>query len=219
MSIPSATSLTLLAKVRSGDDQAWQRLFDIYSPLVFGRLLKRGLNEADAEEVVETVFAKVARSIDKFRRERADDSFLKWLQTITTNQLLDFYKHRKLRIVATGGSAAQAAIAETPDPFADEDWSIDTSAKQTVLKRALELMKAEFAERTWRAFWLYVIEGKETDQVCAELDMKPGAARQAKSKVRPLRTTCCAISNDGQLLAVDCVNASSPLKNAGFGWS
>lgn len=184
MNVPSTTSLTLLAKVRAGDDDAWQRLFDIYSPLVMGRLRHRGLGEEDAEEVVQSVFTKVARSIGQFRRDRAADSFLKWLQTITTNQLLDFHKHRSRRISATGGSTAQAVISETPDPFPDDDWATDSSARQTVLKRALEVMRAEFEERTWRAFWLYVIEGKETDQVCAELDMKPGAARQARSKVR-----------------------------------
>lgn len=185
MTIPISTSLTLLGRVKSGDELAWERLVDIYGPFLLGRLRSRGLPHVDAEEVLQDVFRTVYRSIGQFRRDRPGDSFLNWLQTITSSRLADFARKRSRQVeVAAGGSTVQQQLAESPDPLAGEDWSTDAMAQQTVLKRALDLMKVEFREHTWRAFWMSAMDGRTTDEICQELDMKPGAVRQARSKVR-----------------------------------
>jgi RNA polymerase sigma-70 factor (ECF subfamily) len=66
------------------------------------------------------------------------------------------------------------------------DWESDDADAELfgeVLGRALELIRGEFHERTWQAFWRTVVEGKAANDVAAELDMQPGAVRVSKSRV------------------------------------
>ena len=75
-------------------------------------------------------------------------------------------------------------LEQFADPLADEDWSTDMDAQQTVLSRILQILKTDFEEHTWRSFWLFAIEGKTTADISQELSMSAGAIRQARSKVR-----------------------------------
>jgi RNA polymerase sigma-70 factor (ECF subfamily) len=59
----------------------------------------------------------------------------------------------------------------------------DDAAFGDVLQRALELIREEFQEQTWRAFWSVVIEGRDAADVAGELSMQPGAVRVCKSRV------------------------------------
>ena len=50
-------------------------------------------------------------------------------------------------------------------------------------RRALELIQAEFEERTWRAFLMVTVEARLPADVAAELGTTPGAVYIAKSRV------------------------------------
>lgn len=184
MVTPSVTSLTLLSRLRADDGEAWQRLVDLYGPFLLGRLKRNGLTESDAEDVLQDIFATVARKIGDFRRDQPGDSFLHWLQTITSSRMLDFLRRQKRTLLAAGGSSMHQQLEQIPDPLASEDWSTDLHAQQSVLARSLQLLKTEFHENTWRSFWLFAIDGKTTDEISQELGMNGGAIRQARSKVR-----------------------------------
>jgi RNA polymerase sigma-70 factor (ECF subfamily) len=55
--------------------------------------------------------------------------------------------------------------------------------------RALELIRSEFQERTWTAFWRLTVEGHTAAEIGAELGMKSNSVRQAKFRVmQRLRT-------------------------------
>jgi len=49
--------------------------------------------------------------------------------------------------------------------------------------RALELIRAEFEDRTWQAFWRVTVDGQPTKDVAQELGVTPSAVRLAKSRV------------------------------------
>ena len=50
-------------------------------------------------------------------------------------------------------------------------------------RRALDLVRGEFEDRTWQAFWLTAVEGRAPAALTAELDMSTAAIRQCKSRV------------------------------------
>jgi len=52
-----------------------------------------------------------------------------------------------------------------------------------LLSRGLELVVAEFQEKTWRAFVLHGIEGKRAADVAKELGMSETAVYVAKCRV------------------------------------
>src|SRR5262249_19236477 len=68
----------------------------------------------------------------------------------------------------------------TPSPDDTEDPPAELRG---LYHRALELVRGEFEERTWRMFWLTVVEGRSPVDAAAALGASPAAARKAKSRV------------------------------------
>lgn len=178
----STTSLSLMARIRRHDQHAWNRLVDIYGPLVFGWCRQRGLREHDASDVGQLVFSDVARRITVFRRENPGDSFRKWLKAITDLKIKDHYRNRE---GAIGGTAHHDLVAGLP---AATEGDVDTDAEgasehAAVVRRALNLIRVEFEERTWQAFWRTAVDGQSAPAIAEELEMTPVAVRKAKSRV------------------------------------
>ena len=85
--------------------------------------------------------------------------------------------------LGAGGTEAQLRFSRLPEaPLAEEDSS-EESSDRGLFGRALELVRGEFEERTWRAFWLTAVEDRVPGDVATELGMSPGAIRVAKSRV------------------------------------
>ena len=182
MEQPQTTPLSLLERVRGHDPEAWRRWFQLYQPLVLFWCARAGVNATDAEDVAQEVFAAAAAALDRFRRDRPGDTFRGWLRTITRNQILQLYRRCGRQPQATGGSDAlhdlQDVIDPLPGPGEEESLEIDL-----LYRRALELVRGEFAERTWQAFWMTVVEGREPATLTEELHMTANTIRQAKSRV------------------------------------
>src|SRR5438045_4144454 len=66
---PGSTAPSLLDRVRSRDAQAWERLVELYGPLVY-HWCGRQLKHQDAADVFQEVFRAVAAHIGNFRKER-----------------------------------------------------------------------------------------------------------------------------------------------------
>jgi RNA polymerase sigma-70 factor (ECF subfamily) len=64
------TSLSLLERVKADDQQAWQRLVGLYTPLVCHWCARWQVTGADADDVAQDVFLAVAAGIEKFQRPR-----------------------------------------------------------------------------------------------------------------------------------------------------
>ncbi len=63
---PSSISSTLLERVRARRPDAWQRLVDLYGPVVYRWCRQLGVGQADAADVVQDVFAAVAADVSRF---------------------------------------------------------------------------------------------------------------------------------------------------------
>jgi RNA polymerase sigma-70 factor, ECF subfamily len=178
--LPSSTSLSLLQRVRDQNPEAWRRLVRLYVPLVFLWCRQVGLSGHDAADVVQEVWMAVAQSISGFRRDRATDTFRGWLRRITQRRLVDRWRDREPSPV--GGSDARRMFAQVPDEMPDSAEQV-ASDNDLLTRTALELIRAEFEERTWRAFWRTTIDERPSPEVAAELGMTKHAVRQAKCRV------------------------------------
>lgn len=175
------TSLTLLERIREGDDEAWNRLVQIYGPLVFQQCRRRGLNDDDACEVSQDVLLAVHKGIADFRRDRPGDRFLHWLRSITSKKIADFFRRIDTQLQAQGGTSAKVLLEQQAEQHVE--WEPDKLQRQAYV-RAVNIMKTDFQENTWQAFWMTVVEGQTTAGVASSLGVTPGAVRQARSKVR-----------------------------------
>lgn len=61
---PPETRASLIVRLRDAADvAAWDEFVAIYGPLVYRLALRQGLQAADADDVVQQVFAAVAQSV------------------------------------------------------------------------------------------------------------------------------------------------------------
>jgi RNA polymerase sigma-70 factor (ECF subfamily) len=180
---PPGTSLTLLQRLLANEPEAWRTMVQLYTPLLCHWCARGGVRGADAEDVVQEVFRVAASRLDKFRREREGDSFRAWLRGITRNMVLVHFRRASRQPQASGGSGVFAQLEAVADPETDSPEEDPPSELEALRRRALELVRGQVAERTWRAFWLTAIEGHAPAEVAASLGVSATAVRMAKSRV------------------------------------
>lgn len=177
------TSLTLLQQVQANQAEAWDRLVDLYAPLVRYWCRRSQLNDEDVAEIFQETFRAVATHIQNFRHERKDDSFRGWLRTITTNKIRDHFRRIDGQAIAEGGSVGQMKIAEISDPLTEDEENSEQDILRASVHQMLEMVRGDFEPRTWEAFWQCQVEGRGTDEIGLELQMTPAAVRKAKYRV------------------------------------
>ena len=178
----SSVSSVLLQQVRRRDREAWRRLVHLFSPLVYDWCRRQNLQAADSADVLQEVFQSVLQNLGGFRREKPGDSFRGWLWTITRNKIRDFRRTRRAR--GGGGSEAWRRMQELPEQEPPSD-SGDGESRVSVspLRRALETIRQDFGETTWRAFWRIAVENRPAAEVAEELQISVNAVRKAKARV------------------------------------
>jgi RNA polymerase sigma-70 factor (ECF subfamily) len=185
------TSTTLLQRLRDNDGDAWQVMVRLYTPLVCHWATRGGVRGVDVEDVSQEVFHAAAAHMESFRRDRPGDSFRGWLRGITRNMVLQHFRKSGRNPKGSGGTDALVQLQSVADSAATSDEDDDPVEELDGLRRrALELVRGEFEERTWRAFWLTVVEGRRPADLAAEMGVTPTAIRMAKSRVlRRLKET------------------------------
>src|SRR5262245_33673972 len=155
----SSTDSSLLRRARAGEQHAWARLVEWAGPLVYRWCGRAGLSAEDREDAFQEVFLKVARGLGRFDADRPGATFRGWLLTVTRNALTDLARYRLNRPRGEGGSDAyQRLLALTEEQLSAGDPSTP-DAKRAQLRHALGLLRADFPERAWRAFWRTAVDG------------------------------------------------------------
>src|SRR5262249_16249489 len=144
---------------------------------------RAGLQADDAADVAQEVFRVLARHITRFQRGEGT-SFRAWLWGITRRELLSHHRQRKQQPVAGGGTEAQRRIDEIPGPAEEAPSAAEMAEDRAdLVRRALQLLRSEFEERTWTAFWRAAIQGDAPVDIAADLGITANAVYLAKARV------------------------------------
>src|SRR5262245_22647225 len=114
MQPPPETRASLLVRLRDADDaDAWRTFVELYAPLVYSLGRKHGLQDADAADLTQEVFASVAAAVRSLEYDPRRGRFRAWLYTVARNRLLDFQR-RLVLARGSGDPAMQAALEAQP---------------------------------------------------------------------------------------------------------
>lgn len=177
------TTSSFLDSLKGRDDAAWRRLASVYARLVLYWCRCAGVAREDRVDVCQDVFRAVAAGIDTFHWDEANGSFRGWLRTITRSKVADHFRRRNRQPEGPGGTDAQQRLLAIPGDDPSSDPEATDRERAIVINRTLELIRPEFEDRTWQAFWGTTVEDRRSDVVGEALGMTPGAVRQAKSRV------------------------------------
>ena len=157
----STRSSVLRAVANTENEAAWQRLFDLYAGFVFSIARSKGLNDADADDIVQVVFADLARNLPTFQYDRAKGKFRSYLSSLVNWRVMDKLKagRRDADLKASYCEEAKAMASSDDDDFAEREW------QAAALEEALRRIKPDVNPEHYAAFVASAIEGQDTETV------------------------------------------------------
>jgi RNA polymerase sigma factor (sigma-70 family) len=179
-----STSLSLLERACSKDDsQSWNRLTQMYAPLLKHWLNRFEVQHADAEDIIQEVLTVVSAKLPEFRHNQRHGAFRSWLRKILIIRLKEFWRLRKKRPIVTGKSSFLDRLEELEDGHSNISQIWNREHDDYVMKRLIDAVKPRFEPMTWEAFWKQVMKGMPANVVSAEMGMPLSSVYVAKSRV------------------------------------
>ena len=177
------TRSSLIAQVQSPEDrEAWDQFVLIYRPVIYRMARRRGMQDADAQDLVQTVFMRLAASIQRWEKTDPETKFRHWLRRVARNAIVSAFS-RQPKDAAAGGSEMLNLLAEQPEIAKDVEQELATEAMREQYLRAAAVVKTDVDGDTWRAFELTVVRGQSCDEAAALLGKSVGAVYAARSRV------------------------------------
>ena len=140
---------------------AWNRLFDLYAGFVYSIARRKGLNDSDADDIVQMVFADLARNLPSFKYDQEKGRFRPYLAALVKWRVIDRLKavRRDADLKADFMEEAKSAATTEDEDFEEREWQ--SAAMEETLRR----IKPEVRPEHYAAFVASAVEGQDTDVV------------------------------------------------------
>ena len=176
-----STSESLLLRLKTPEDtEAWDRFAELYSPLIFYWARKNGLGAHDAADLAQEVMTLVFQKLPEFQYD-SRRSFRGWLRKVTLNKHRERVRKKGLAMEDVGQSHLVNLPENGHTDAATRTWDQDYS-KQLVAN-AVDLMRREFAPKTWQALKLFVSTDRKAADIANETGVSSWTIYAAKSRL------------------------------------
>jgi RNA polymerase sigma-70 factor (ECF subfamily) len=180
------TRVSLLARLRqeSADQAAWADFVQRYGPLILRWCRHWKLQEADAQDVTQTVLLKLAEKLRTFSYDPSR-SFRAYLKTLARYAWCDFLQTCQKPGAGSGDSAVLQALqgVEAGDDLVHR---LNDEFDQELLAEARDRVQQRVEPHTWEAFRLTALEALSGAEVATRLGLKVATVFKAKSKVQKM---------------------------------
>ncbi len=177
-----STATSLLEGLRHNDSDAWARLVDLWTPLIWGYCRRRGFTQQDAEEITQEVLTRIYKGLSGFERDGAGKRFRFWVMAIVRNEIADFCRRRNGSPAPVGGSDYRGILESIPE--SDETADSEQFELVKIVARVLEVIRADFQEKNWQAFELVEFRKLSNQEAGEQVGLTANAVRQATYRIR-----------------------------------
>ncbi|MCA9013021.1 MAG: sigma-70 family RNA polymerase sigma factor [Planctomycetaceae bacterium] len=187
--IAQLTNTSLIRRVKSGEQEAWESFVRIYAPLIYSRCRSGELNPEEAADAMQEVFLRVHKGIAAYRPQKERASFRSWLRTVAAHTVVDHFREVARQHKSLDAATLNLRLRSLEESFSEESFSSSdhgaagSESRHLIVNRIMQEIRGDYEERTWDAFWRTTIDGQKATEVAAELNMTPGAVRTAKYTV------------------------------------
>jgi len=158
----------LIEAVQRGDGDAAAHLYHRHIDRVHRICYRVVLDHSQVQDCVQEVWLKVFRNLGRFRCQR---SFVAWLNSVTANTAIDYYRRSRRRHSRIGLDDVEMESLETEQPM-DERQINDATVRRRI-QDALE--EITVSQRT--AFVLRYFEGMTLPEIARVLGCREGTVR------------------------------------------
>lgn len=149
----SSDEKELLLLLLKGNEQAFEKIYQLYSTRLYGNLLKLVKSETEAQEILQDVFLKIWENRQRIDREK---SFRSYLFKIAENKVYDFF-----RKVARDKKRAAQLIALATNEYVPVGELLQSDEKTAMLEKAIDALPPQRQQ----VFKLCKLEGKSYKEV------------------------------------------------------
>ena len=185
------TRSTLIRRLKNWQDEAsWQDFFNTYWRLIYGVARKSGLNDAEAQDVVQETMLAVAKHMPTFTYDPKIGSFKAWLLNMTRWRILDQFRKRRtvdMTPPETGDTTTTSFINRVPDPASqhiEDVWELEW--QQNLVAAALDHVKRRMAPRKFQIFDSYVNKDWTPEKVARRFGVSVDEVYVAKHRITHL---------------------------------
>ena len=175
------THASLLFRLKDPvDGAAWSKFVDVYGPLVYGEIRRRGVSHQDAEDVTQVVFVRLLKSIRNFDFDPTHGRFRDWLGILVRNEVFRFWRDRGREFVDSvvlQDEDLLKAVAQFHEPA----WHDHFHAR--ILEVALDSCRDRFDPQTWEAFTRVWLQHQSAGEAAIEMQSSVECVYVAKSRV------------------------------------
>jgi RNA polymerase sigma-70 factor (ECF subfamily) len=188
----SPTRTSLLNAVRDAKNAAaWAEFNQIYRPLLFSYIKKRGLRDEDVEEIVQTAFIKLLHEMPKFQLDHSKGRFRTWLFKLSFGLMVDWTRKKKTR--QTAEEAYKLDVPGFDEGMEEElERSWDSDYQRHLLSVFMERVRPSVKPSTWACFEQHILGERPAKEVAAELNLTENSvyvnAKRVLDKLRELAT-------------------------------
>lgn len=180
---PPETRVSLLIRLRNpADQEAWSEFVEIYRPVIWRLARGKGLQEADAQDLVQQVLLNVSRAVAQWQPDSERARFRTWLNRVAENAIWNALCRRRPDR-GSGNSEIHAILDLHPDDAAADTALLRLEHRREVFRWAARQVRPEFQAHTWDAFWLTAVEDWDIERVARHLGKNAGAIYAARSRV------------------------------------
>ena len=177
------TRESLLVQVRSpANREAWDEFALIYRPVIYRLARRRGLQDADAQDLAQQVLMAVASAIGSFEKSSESVRLSHWLRRVARNAIVNALSRRP-QDRAAGSSSVQELLLEQTGDDPESTAQIELEYRRELYLRAAKMVRRDVEPETWRAFELTVVENRSIDEAAVELQKPLGTIYAARSRV------------------------------------
>ena len=164
-------NVNLIKQCQKKSAKAFDELYKLYSPLIYGICLRYSKNKNEAEDLMQDCFLKILNKISEFQFK---GSFEGWIKRLTVNNAINYIKTNKSFLFDD----------EIPYNMPEENYYHDVVSEMTA-KEIIELInKLPTGYQT--VFNMYVIEGYKHTEIAEILEISENTSKTQFMKARNL---------------------------------
>jgi RNA polymerase sigma-70 factor (ECF subfamily) len=173
----------LIARVREGDEAAFETLYARYLPRVYPFVSKRVRNRADTEEIVQEVFINIFSSIGSFRGEAP---FVAWVLGLTRRTIANRYKKKRHLTVPLATHDEPETIDLTIPNLRREPTPYDHYECGERISQLEAIAADKLTREQWQLFEMHHLRHRPIQEIARDLEKSEDSIKSNLYRARRL---------------------------------
>jgi RNA polymerase sigma factor (sigma-70 family) len=163
----------------SGNRAAWEMFHERCRPTVIAYARRRGLQEADAEDLAQECLADFVRAYQGGQYDRTRGRLRQWLSGFVARRVSKAFAKRAHEPGVGGDTSFMQNVSEEDplDKLWEEEW------ERSVLDICKQHIRREFDDQQCSIFEAYAIQGRKAEEVALEFGVSTNSVYIYKTRI------------------------------------